>query len=125
MCLVRDVNPGSLLLPTSSQSKAVTSAPQSVTVLGPGNMSLPLSNKPDDLRPLKDRLGPEKKPSKEHAPTADSLTRLLEQSIASGSDKLLEEVLRVSKEKLVCSTVKGLPVHIVLPFLMKVCSDYC
>lgn len=117
-CLVRDVNPGGLLLP-HSQRGADTSIPSApITVLGPGNMTMPLTSKSDDLQPLSDRLEPEKKPSK--APSAGSLTRLLEQAIASGDDKLLEEVLRVPKEKLVISTVKGLPVHIVLPFMTKV-----
>ena len=76
----------------------------------------------NDLRPLSDRLPPLVKRSKGVAPppSADSMTQLLVQSISSDDSKLLEEVLRVSKEKIVSATVKKLPVHIVLPLMRKV-----
>lgn len=94
-----------------------------VTVLGPGNMTLPTklpTNQPVDSQPLGARLDPEMKLSKGYTRSADSLTQLLVQSIASDDGKLLEEVLRVSKERIVSSTVRGLPVHTVLPFMIKV-----
>lgn len=83
---------------------------------------LPSALQPGDLRPLIDRLDPEARKSKGPAPSADSLTQLLVQSVASGDGKLMEEVLRVSKERLIVSTIKKLPVHTVLPFLKKVCA---
>lgn len=114
------MNPGSLLLPRSQLKSNAATHSLPVTILGPGNMFPKLATGSGDERPLRDRLGPEKKAPVAGTYSADSLTRLLEQSISSGDDKLLEEVLRISKEKLVTSTVKGLPVHIVLPFLKKV-----
>lgn len=54
-------------------------------------------------------------------PSAESLTQLLCQAIASGDGKLLEEVFRVNKEKVVTATIRRLPVSMVLPFLRKVC----
>lgn len=115
-------------------------SPQKVTILGPGNMSLPIDKIPvkkmhkeksgstDDI-PLKDRLetaggGKEKSHDRSHdrvqPPLADSLTQLLVQSVASGDGKLLEEVLRVTKEKVVMATVRRIPLTVVLPFLRKV-----
>ena len=108
-------------------------SPQKVTILGPGNMSLPLDKLPlkidkrkvedsEDV-PLKERMESvrEKRPTDHtHPPSADSLTQLLVQSIASGDGKLLEEVLRVTKEKVVMATVRKLPLTVVLPFLRKV-----
>ena len=108
--------------------------PQKVTVLGPGNMTLRTDKLPagidkrveqqsvDDI-PLKDRLeASEVKRSHGRAqpPSADSLTQLLVQSVASGDMKLLEEVLRVTKEKIVMATVRKMPLTVVLPFLKKV-----
>ena len=60
------------------------------------------------------------KPSGSGTPSAESLTQLLSQAIASGDGKLLEEVLRVNKEKVVVATIRRLPVSMVLPFLRKV-----
>ncbi len=119
---MRDVKVGGLLLPAS---KGAVAAPASapVTVLGPGNMTLPTKTterQDEDLRPFSERLESESRKPKGAQPTADSLTQLLVQSVSSGDGKLLEEVLRVSKERLVSATVKRLPVHIVLPFLKKV-----
>ena len=115
-------------------------SPRKVTILGPGNMSLPIDKLPvkkmdkakseslDDI-PLKDRLetagrGKEKSHDRSHdriqPPSADSLTQLLVQSVASGDGKLLEEVLRVTKEKSVMATVRRIPLTVVLPFLRKV-----
>ena len=115
-------------------------SPRKVTILGPGNMSLPVDKLPvkkmdkaksesiDDI-PLKDRLetagrGKEKSHDRSHdriqPPSADSLTQLLVQSVASGDGKLLEEVLRVTKEKSVMATVRRIPLTVVLPFLRKV-----
>lgn len=111
-------------------------SPQKVTILGPGNMSLPINKLPvkrakqilentDDI-PLKDRLETGKDKSHDRSrdrvqpPSADSLTQLLVQSIASGDGKLLEEVLRVTKEKVVMATVRRIPLTVVLPFLRKV-----
>lgn len=115
-------------------------SPRKVTILGPGNMSLPIdkipvkldkqkSEKMDDV-PLKDRLetvgglgekGKSHDRSRDHQPpSADSLTQLLVQSVASGDGKLLEEVLRVTKEKVVMATVRRIPLTVVLPFLRKV-----
>lgn len=125
-CLVRDVNPGGLLLPNSQYTANSSSSSVPVTILGPGNMSHTSHSKSGDLRPLSDRLEPERNPRvSSGTPSAGSLARLLEQAITSGDDKLLEEVLRVPKEKLISSTVKGLPVHVVLPFLTKVISLNC
>ena len=86
---------------------------------------LPTEAQSNELRPLSERLDFEAKKSKDHAqpPTADSLTQLLVQSVASGDGKLMEEVLRVSKEKIVIATVQRLPVHTVLPFMRKVVFD--
>lgn len=102
-------------------------------MLGPGNMSLPIDKLPLNIDkrkmensedvPLKDRLetGGEKRPSSHtHPPSADSLTQLLVQAVASGDGKLLEEVLRVTKEKVVMATVRKIPLSVVLPFLRKV-----
>ena len=115
-------------------------SPRKVTILGPGNMSLQVDKLPvkkmdkaksesiDDI-PLKDRLetagrGKEKSHDRSHdriqPPSADSLTQLLVQSVASGDGKLLEEVLRVTKEKSVMATVRRIPLTVVLPFLRKV-----
>ena len=131
---------GGYLLSTDDQKRGVSegvASPQKVTILGPGNMSLPIDKIPlklgkqksenmDDI-PLKDRLetarGPGEK-GKSHdrvqPPSADSLTQLLVQSVASGDGKLLEEVLRVTKEKVVMQTVRRIPLTVVLPFLRKV-----
>lgn len=125
VCLVRDAISNGLLLASqvSSNSPPVELDKDKVTVLGPGNMTLPTHQLPAlpsvDSRPLSARLEPEMK-SKTPGPSADSLTQLLVQSVASGDGKLLEEVLRISKERLVTATVKRMPVHIVLPFLRKV-----
>ena len=117
-------------------SKRVAS-PQKVTILGPGNMTLPTDKLPakvdkqklestDDI-PLKDRLetaggGKSRSHDRIKPPSADSLTQLLVQSVASGDRKLLEEVLRVTKEKVVMATVRKIPLTVVLPFLRKVCK---
>lgn len=128
MCLVRASNPSGLLLPPTQEHPPRSSTAEKITILGPGNMTLlthqpSLSSKqPSDLRPLRDRIEPEARKSKVPAPSADSLTQLLVQSVASGDGKLMEEVLRVSKEKLIVSTIKKLPVHVVLPFMKKVCA---
>ena len=115
---------------------ASVASPQKVTILGPGNMSLPINKLPvkrakqilentDDI-PLKDRLETGKDKSHDRSrdrvqpPSADSLTQLLVQSIASGDGKLLEEVLRVTKEKVVMATVRRIRLTVVLPFLRKV-----
>ena len=108
--------------------------PRKVTILGPGNMTLRMDKLPGRIEkrterenvdeiPLKDRLeSSEVKRSHGRAqpPSADSLTQLLVQSIASGDVKLLEEVLRVTKEKIVMATVRKMPLTVVLPFLKKV-----
>ena len=56
-------------------------------------------------------------------PTSESLTQLLTQAVASGDGKLLEEVLRVHKEKIIRATIRRLPVTVVLPFLRKVVQN--
>lgn len=123
VCLVRDAISNGLLLASQVSSNSPPVELDKVTVLGPGNMTLPTHQLPAlpsvDSRPLSARLEPEMK-SKTPGPSADSLTQLLVQSVASGDGKLLEEVLRISKERLVTATVKRMPVHIVLPFLRKV-----
>lgn len=130
-CLIRDIQPGGLLLP-ASQHTASCVENDKVTILGPGNMTLPTHQLPDpslnahqssDLRPLSDRLEPEARKFKGPVPSADSLTQLLVQSVGSGDGKLMEEVLRVTKERIVTATVKKIPVHVVLPFLRKVCHS--
>lgn len=127
---MRAVAPTGLLLGSSQQSSTTPRTLDNVTVLGPGNMTLPTHQLPSthdqsgDLRPLLDRMEPEAMKPRGPAPTADSLTQLLVQSVASGDGKLMEEVLRVSKERLIISTVKKLPVHSVLPFLKKVISPH-
>ena len=133
---------GGYLLSTDDQKIGMSegvAAPQKVTILGPGNMSLPIDKIPvkhakqksentDDI-PLKERLetaggGKDKTHDRSHdrvqPPSADSLTQLLVQSVASGDGKLLEEVLRVTKEKVVMATVRRIPLTVVLPFLRKV-----
>lgn len=121
--MVRDVNVGGLLLP-ASRGAGMATTPEKITVLGPGNMTPHTDKQKDELRPLIDRLESGGQKSKGAPPTADSLTQLLVQSISSGDGKLLEEVLRVSKERLVSATVKRLPLHVVLPFLKKVVSRH-
>ena len=143
MCLVRESKvAGGYLLSTDDQKSGVSggvASPQKVTILGPGNMTLQInkipvkldeqkSEKTDEI-PLKDRLetaggGKEKSHDRSHdrvqPPSADSLTQLLVQSVASGDGKLLEEVLRITKEKVVMATVRRIPLTVVLPFLRKV-----
>ena len=65
-------------------------------------------------------------PSRGHRapPSADSLSRMLAQAVHSDDRKLMEEVLRVSKEKVVVASVRRLPVTCVLPFLKHVSSDW-
>jgi hypothetical protein len=126
MCLVRAVNPSGLLLGAGPQTFTAGQSSERVTILGPGNMSLPTHQLPSssqtgDLRPLMDRIQPVSQASRGPAPSADSLTQLLVQSVASGDGKLMEEVLRVTKQRVITSTIKKLPVHTVLPFLKKVC----
>ena len=99
----------------------VLSKSDKVTVIGPGNMT-PQQVQLSVDQPLSQRIAPEARKVKEAAPSADSLTQLLVQSVGSGDDKLMEEVLRVSKEKVIVSTVQKLPVQAVLPFMKKVCS---
>ena len=130
---------GGYLLRTDQErgtSEGVTSS-QKVTILGPGNMTLPTDKLPakldkqklknmDDVS-LEDRLetaggGKRRSHDRVQPPSADSLTQLLVQSVASGDGKLLEEVLRVSKEKVVMATVRRIPLTVVLPFLRKVCK---
>ena len=53
-------------------------------------------------------------------PSTDSLSRMLAQAVHSEDQKLMEEVLRVSKEKVVMATVRRLPVTCVIPFLKHV-----
>ncbi len=108
---------GGLLLPGAKPVATPTPASEPITVLGPGNMT---TSGQDDLRPFSERLDSSIHKSKGTAPTADSLTQLLVQSVSSGDWKLLEEVLRVSKERLISATVKRMPVHLVLPFLQQV-----
>ena len=109
-------------------------SPDKVTVLGPGNMTIPTgklqitadkrtARQNVDEVPLKDRLetsGAKRQHDRAQPPTSDSLTQLLVQSVASGDGKLLEEVLRVTKEKVVMATVRKMPLTVVLPFLRKV-----
>ena len=128
-CLIRDIQPGGLLLPPSQHTPSHVQDDK-VTILGPGNMTLPTHqlpslnvNQSSDLRPLSDRLEPEARKFKGPVPSADSLTQLLVQSVGSGDGKLMEEVLRVTKERIVTATVKKIPVHVVLPFLRKVCHS--
>lgn len=125
---------GFLLNADSSKGTAEGVAPsQKVTILGPGNMVLPTSKLPTkvdkretqnmDEVPLKDRLettGVKRLHGRVQPPSADSLTQLLVQSVASGDGKLLEEVLRVTKEKVVMATVRRTPLTVVLPFLRTV-----
>ena len=128
---MRAVAASGLLLGSTQQSSSTARSSDKVTVLGPGNMTLPTHQLPStlsgdqsgDLRPLLERMEPEARKQRGPAPTADSLTRLLVQSVASDDGKLMEEVLRVSKERVIVSTIKKLPVHTVLPFLKKV--DQC
>lgn len=119
---MREVNTGGVLLPESRCPVASPSCSEPITILGPGNMIPPQTEKQptNNLRPLSERLESSRKKHKGAVPTADSLRQLLVQSIGSGDGKLLEEVLRISKERLILSTVKNLPLHIVLPFLKKV-----
>ena len=111
---------GGLLLPGAKPLATPTPASEPVTVLGPGNMTAHAATTSDDLKSFSERLDSSIRKSKSTAPTADSLTQLLVQSVSSGDWKLLEEVLRVSKERLISATVKGMPVHLVLPFLQQV-----
>ncbi len=120
MCLVRDVHPSGLLLQPPLQQPSSVQPPHGVTVLGPGSRALQPDSLISDLRPLSDRLAPEARRARASLPSADSLTELLVQSVASGDGKLMEEVLRVSKERLITSTIKKLPVPTVLPFMKKV-----
>ena len=127
---------GGFLL-NSDQKKGVAEggvSPDKVTVLGPGNMTIPTgklqitadkrtARQNVDEVPLKDRLetsGAKRQHDRAQPPTSDSLTQLLVQSVASGDGKLLEEVLRVTKEKVVMATVRKMPLTVVLPFLRKV-----
>lgn len=119
MCLVRDVHPSGLLLQPPLQQPSSVQPPHGVTVLGPGSRALQPDSLISDLRPLSDRLAPEARRARASLPSADSLTELLVQSVASGDGKLMEEVLRVSKERLITSTIKKLPVPTVLPFMKK------
>ena len=48
---------------------------------------------------------------------------MLAQAVHSEDQKLMEEVLRVSKEKVVMASVRRLPVPCVIPFLKHVSSD--
>lgn len=143
VCLVRESKgAGGYLLSSADQKRGVAegvASPRKVTILGPGNMTLPASNKlpinhneqkssetTDDI-PLKDRLetvggskSHDRSRDRIQPPSADSLTQLLVQSVASGDGKLLEEVLRVTKEKVIMATVRKIPLTVVLPFLRKV-----
>ena len=126
---------GYLLSSDREQDTKVGGAtPKKVTILGPGNMTLRMDKLParvdkrverhnvDDI-PLKDRLETsevKRSHGRAQPPSADSLTQLLVQSVASGDMKLLEEVLRVTKEKIVMATVRKIPLTVVLPFLKKV-----
>lgn len=120
-----------LLLPPSLPKTPVKSP--EVTILGPGSMTLATCQLPERLEPtdavlpLSNRLEQEatSKSKPQATPSASSLTQLLVQSVASGDNKLMEEVLRVSKEKIICATVQGLPVHVVLPFMRRVCPCQC
>ncbi len=135
VCFKREVESGSLLIPVKQANKSSSPTSSKVTVLGPGNMTLPTHQLPEklegpspDLRPLSDRIEPQLNRAKDHVtptPSANSMTQLLVQSVASGDDKLMEEVLRVSKEKIVTATVQRLPVHVVLPFMKKVSVCVC
>lgn len=107
--------------------------PDKVTILGPGNMTLPTEKLPVNVSrtaeqamdevPLRERLDTtetKRQHGRAQPPSADSLTQLLVQSVASGDGKLLEEVLRVTKEKVVMASVRKMPLAVVLPFLRKV-----
>ena len=122
-CMVRDVARHGLLMPSSTSCSIHDNTP-TVTVLGPGNMTVATHHQHNDPRPLTERLkasGEMKtEEMKSSAPSTDSLTQLLVQSVTSGDGKLLEEVLRVPKEKIISATVRKLPVHVVLPFMKKV-----
>ena len=110
-----------------------------MTVLAPGNMAATLhqSDVTADHRPLTERLeqhsdskplglalGDRRPSHPPPPPSTESLSQLLAQSVTSGDGKLLEEVLRVTKEKVVSATVKKLPVNLVLPFMKKVRCDH-
>ena len=128
-CFVRDTPAHGLLLP-STTSHSIHGNTPNVTVLGPGNMAVSthqhpqvLPNGAGDSRPLTERLMEADLPNKVEAtstPSAESLTQLLVQSVTSGDGKLLEEVLRVTKEKIVTATVRKIPIHVVLPFTKQV-----
>ncbi len=142
VCLIREISSSGLLLSQQSTKRSKV-ADTKVTVLGPGNIALKTAhaqkstNRIEDSIPLSDRLEPVSKPvswlvlyfppkliiflqkSSGH-PSSESLTQLLTQAVASGDGKLLEEVLRIHKEKIVRATVRRLPVTVVLPFLRKV-----
>ena len=115
-CLSREVSMLALPMTPTSRHKSSGNVP-TATVVGPGNMAA-ISH-----LPLTDRLQEDSTtPFKIHAtpPSTASLGVLISQAITSGDDKLLEEVLKVTKEKLVTATVKKLPLHLVLPFMRKV-----
>lgn len=135
--MVRETKFAGGFLLSSDHEKGVAvggATPQKVTVLGPGNMTLRTDKLPANIVkrteqpnvdeiPLKDRLETsevKRSHGRAQPPSADSLTQLLVQSVASGDGKLLEEVLRVTKEKVVMATVRKMPLTVVLPFLRKV-----
>lgn len=122
VCLIREA-PASGLLLTQQPVKTSQVTDSKVTILGPGNMTvdtlpaLKSTNQIEEDVPLSDRLEPVSKPKSSGTPSSESLTQLLTQAVASGDGKLLEEVLRVHKEKVVRATIRKLPVTVVLPFL--------
>ena len=123
----------------ATNEKGVTndkSPVKKVTILGPGNMSVPLK-KPSSA------VGGETVSEQEEAtmserlsvvsvrekgavkrPSAGQLSTLLSQAVANSNDKLLEDVLRFRDSKVVMATIRGIPLRDVLPFLRKVQSRF-
>ena len=54
--------------------------------------------------------------------TAVTLAWLLGQAVQSGDRALLEELLKVRKEVIICQTIRRLPVALVVPLLQQVTS---
>lgn len=150
--MIREGSSSGLLLGQQSTKRSkVTDS--TVTILGPENMKTTRTKKStnpiEDSIPLSDRLEPVSKQVRRNfmhfiemqagfsgfsptfnslqksssLPTSESLTQLLTQAVASGDGKLLEEVLRVHKEKIIRATIQRLPVTVVLPFLRKVVQN--
>ena len=63
-------------------------------------------------------------PCANHAPTTDSLVVLVEQSLQSGDEGMLESCLECSEKDVVEETAKRLPTELVVPFLRKLVAKF-